>query len=119
MKLEVLNWFSEFSKQFLGKTIEIVFRILLLCLPLWVYLVLIQLRDKPSKISSISVYTKDESVWQHVFPGFLLVAIKPKAMQESWIETKRNVQMWVDKNKYILALVFMSLVVMLMIVKGN
>jgi hypothetical protein len=118
MKLVVLNWFKDFFIKVLGRSIELLFRITLFILPLGLYLLLIQMRDKASKISNISVYTNDDSVWQHVFPGFILVAINPRAFEQSYLEINRKFQTWVSNNKYLLGFLFMLTIVTLMIIIG-
>lgn len=116
MKLTVLSWLRDASIVFIGRTVEILFRTILFILPLGVYLCLIQARNKASKVSNISVYTTDDSVWQHVFPGFILVAIDPNVFKKAIIKTKGSIQFWIQSNKYIIALIFMLLVIILMII---
>ena len=115
MKLTVLSWLRDALIPFIGKIIELIFRGILFVMPLGVYLCLIQSRSKVSKISNITVFTKDESVWQHVFPGFILVAIEPDSFKKSVARTKASIQSWVLNNKYILSLLFMATIVLLMI----
>lgn len=116
MKLTVLNWFKDALITFVGRAIEILFRIILFILPLGVYLYIIQSRNKASKVSNISVYTTDESVWQHIFPGFILVAVDPNVFKKAIARTKGNIQLWVQANRYILGLIFMILIVLLMVI---
>lgn len=118
MKLTVLTWLRDASLNLIGRSIELLFRLLLLILPMGMFLLLIQTRNKASKVSSISVYTNDDSVWQHIFPGFLLVAIDPNVAKNSYLSIKSKIQTWVKTNKYILTLIFMALLVILMIIKG-
>ena len=119
MKLTVLTWFKDSAVPFLGKIIEVLFRIILFILPLGVYLFLVQNRDKASKVSNLSVYTNDNSVWQHVFPGFILVAVDAHSFEKSYLEAKRKFQNWISTNRYILALIFMTTIVILMIINGG
>lgn len=119
MKLTVLTWLRDSSISLIGRIIEIVFRILLFCLPLGVYLLLIQARDKASKVSSISVYTTDDSVWQHIFPGFILVAVNPNSFKNSFNSIKLRFQQWVNNNKYELTTLFMAVVVGLLLWIGK
>lgn len=115
MKLTVLKWIGESSIGILGRTIELLFRITLCLLPLGVYMLLLQKRTKASKISNIMVYTNDRSIWQHVFPGFILVSIEPDGMQKFLLNLNSNFKNWVERNKYLLALLFMSSIVGLML----
>ena len=116
MKLTVLNWLKDASIAFIGRTIEMIFRLLLFLLPLGVYLFLIQSREKASAMSSLSVFTNDDSRWQHVFPGFILVSLNHNSFKKSFNKFKMNIQMWVSSNKYIIELLFMLLIVALMVI---
>lgn len=115
MKLTVLKWFWERMLVLLGRTIEIIFRSLLCLMPLGLYLLIIQNRQKASSISSISVYTNEKSKFQHVFPGFLLVSINPDGLSEFINKNNTNLQNFIQRNKYTLSLLFMSVIVGLMI----
>ena len=119
MKLTVLKWLFDSSISLIGRTIELLFRIILCILPMGAFLLLIQLRSKASKVSNISVYTNDESIWQHIFPGFILIAINPNSLKNSYNSTKNNFQKWIEENKYILAFLFMSLISALVIWIGR
>lgn len=115
MKLTVLKWVAESSVGLLGRTVELIFRTILCVLPLGVYMLLLQKRSKASKISNIMVYTNDRSIWQHVFPGFILVAIEPDEMKKFFTNLNNNFKAFVERNKYLLALLFMASIVGLMI----
>lgn len=119
MKLTVSEWFLEWGKQFLGRLIEITFRVLLFLLPLGVYMTLLQYRSKASKVSNLSIYTKDESVWQHIFPGFILVSIEPEQFKAYVNGKKSAFQSWVNENKYILSFLFALLIIALMFLLGG
>ena len=115
MKLTVLNWIKDSSIGLIGRTIEFLFRFLLCLTPLGVYLILLQKRSKASKVSSLLTFTNDRSIWQHVFPGFILVAIEPDELSNFLTKVHNSVQSWVDRNKYVLALIFMTIIVGFMI----
>lgn len=115
MKLVVLNWLKDGVLPFIGRTIELIFRMVLSLLPLGVYMILLQKRSKASSVSAISTYTKENSRFQYVFPGFILVSIDPDSLNNSIAKTKSNVQNWINQNKYILTIMFMTIVVVLMI----
>jgi len=116
MKLTVLTWLRDSSITFIGRAVELIFRIILFFLPLGLYLLLIQARDKASKVSSLQIHTTDDSCWQHVYPGFILVAIDPNISKKKYLEAKKNFQSWVADNKYTLAFLFMSSIVLLMVI---
>lgn len=114
MQLTVLTWVKEKSIGVLGRTIEFLFRTILFFLPLGVYMLLLQNR-KASSISSISVYTKEYSQFQYVFPGFLLVSVEPEALSRFVTKVNNDFQSWVQRNKYTLAFLFMLVIVGLMV----
>jgi hypothetical protein len=115
MELTVMRWLRDFLVPLIGKTVELLFRVLLCLLPLGVYMVILQKRVKASSTRTISVYTKENSKFQHVFPGFLLVSIDPDSLSSYLAKAHNNVQNWIQRNKYIIALLFMSAIVGLMI----
>lgn len=116
MKLTVLTWLKDASIIFIGRAIELLFRLILFFLPLGAYLLLIQSRARASKVSSLQTFTNDNSCWQHIYPGFILVAVDSDLFKKKYLETKRKFQTWISNNKYILAFLFMLLIVSLMIV---
>lgn len=118
MKLTVLTWLKDSSIPFIGKIIEILFRLILLILPLGIFLYLIQSRDKASTIRTINVYTTEDSKWQHIFPGFILVAIDPNALKNSYKKTLGNIQSWISSHKYLLEALFMVIIIVLMYISG-
>lgn len=115
MELTVMRWLRDFLVPLIGKTVELLFRVLLCLLPLGVYMVILQKRVKASSTRTISVYTKENSKFQHVFPGFLLVSIDPDSLSSYLAKAHNNIQNWIQRNKYIIALLFMSAIVGLMI----
>lgn len=119
MKLTVLTWFKDAFIVFMGRVIEITFRILLLFLPMGLFLLLIQQRDKASKVSNLSVFTTDESTWQHIFPGFILVAIDPKILHKRIAMIHNSIEIWGSAHKYLLTMIVMVLLVLLMFLKGG
>lgn len=118
MKLTVLTWIKDELIGYIGKLIELLFRLFLLILPMGLFLLLIQGRSKASTIRTILDSTEDNSRWQHIFPGFILVAIDPDITKSTYTRIKGNIQSWINRNKYILGFIFMALVVALMIIKG-
>lgn len=116
MKLTVLTWLRDASIIFIGRAVELIFRLILFLLPLGVYLFLIQSRAKASKVSSLQTFTNDNSCWQHIYPGFILVAVDSDLFKKKYSEVKRKFQTWISDNKYILAFLFMLLIVILLVV---
>ena len=122
MKLTVLNWLKDSSKNLIGRSIELLFRFILCILPLGLYMILLQKRSKASKVSSLMTFTNDRSVWQHIFPGFILVAIEPDVLNNFLTNLNNSFKAWVERNKYALAILFMATIVsilVLMYIKGG
>lgn len=122
MKLTVLNWLKDSSKNLIGRSIELLFRFILCILPLGLYMILLQKRSKASKVSSLMTFTNDRSVWQHIFPGFILVAIEPDFLNNFLTNLNNSFKAWVERNKYALAILFMATIVsilVLMYIKGG
>ena len=122
MKLTVLNWLKDSSKNLIGRSIELLFRFILCILPLGLYMILLQKRSKASKVSSLMTFTNDRSVWQHIFPGFILVAIEPDVLNNFLTNLNNSFKAWVERNKYTLAILFMATIVsilVLMYLKGG
>ena len=122
MKLTVLEWIKEGAIPLIGRGIELGFRLILFILPLGVYMCLLQLRSKASSITSISTYTEDNSRFQHIFPGFILVSINPDSLTSFVKKVNSNFQLWVNSNKYTLSFLFMAMIVGLMVlsyIKGG
>lgn len=119
MRLTVLTWLRDSLIGLIGRTIEIIFRVILCLLPLGAYLLLIQLRSKASSIRNILNVTEDNSIWQHIFPGFILVAINPNVLKEHYNKSKKEFQNWIKDNKYILTFICMSLIVALLLWLGR
>jgi hypothetical protein len=122
MKLTVLNWLKDSSKNLIGRSIELLFRFILCILPLGLYMILLQKRSKASKVSSLMTFTNDRSVWQHIFPGFILVAIEPDVLNNFLTNLNNSFKAWVERNKYTLAILFMATIVsilILMYIKGG
>ena len=111
MKLTVIKWLKDELTPFVGRAIELFFRILLFILPLGIFLILIQFREKASKVSNLSVYTNDESTWQHIFPGFALVSISPDTFRKKFISIKKAIQDGIEANKYLIEILFMIIVI--------
>ena len=122
MKLTVLKWIGDSLVPVLGKTVELCFRVVLSLLPLGIYMILLQMRSKASSVTSISVFTKENSIFQHVFPGYMLVSVDPDSLQKTITKLNSDFQLWINNNKYTLSFLFMAIIVGLMIlsyIKGG
>lgn len=115
MKLEVTKWVVDFSVNVMKQFSEFLLRSILFLLPLGVYMFLLEYRNKVSKISNLLVYTKDHSVWQHVFPGFILVAIDPGSFKNSVNAKQDAIHKWIEKHRYVLSFLFALILVSFML----
>ena len=118
MKLTVLTWLKDSSVTFVGKLIEILFRITLFLLPLGAYILLMQSRTKASSIRNISVFTNDSSTWQHVYPGIIMVTVNPSYIKEKFISFRKKFNNWFITNKYLIEFLLAAIIVVLMIIIG-
>lgn len=117
MKTEVTKWIIDSLINLIKQFTEIVLRCLLFILPMGVYLLLLQFRNKVSSISNISVYTTDKSVWQHVFPGFILVAVSPDLFKNELKNINTKFQNFIERNKYTLSFLLALSIVCIMFLK--
>ena len=111
------NWFKEFLKGLFWQIAERALRIILFLTPIGFYLALLQFRSKASKVSSLSAFTNDKSVWQHVFPGFMLVAVDPDYFRKMIKKQHDSFQTWVQINRYSLCFLFAFLIVLFMVLR--
>lgn len=117
MRLTVLNWIKDGTKGFVATSIEAFLRVLLFFLPLGLFMLLLQLRSKASKVSGLTAFTTQQSEWQQIYPGYILVAIDPHALEKYIERTNKGIQAWVTKYKYTLCLLFATILVVIMLVK--
>jgi len=118
LKANITQWVVDFINVLFKKVVEYLLRLIWFFLPMGLFLILLQLRTNASKVSNLSVYTNDKSVWQQIFPGFILVAIDKDYLRNYTQSKKQLFQKWIENNKYVLCFLFMFLVVVIMIVKG-
>lgn len=119
MKIEATRWVKDFLVNLFKQIIEFSIRIILFFLPMGLYLFLLQFRKNVSSTSNLSVFTTPNSVWQHIFPGFILVAIDPNYFKNQIMIRYNGFQNWINSNKYILCFLFALLLVILMFVIGS
>lgn len=117
MNLIVYNWFKEFLKGLFWQISERLLRVILFLLPMGLYLMLLQFRSKASKVSSLTAFTNDKSIWQHVFPGFILVAIDPDMFRNMVRNQNEALQAWVQRNRYTLCFLLAFIMVIYIILK--
>ena len=119
MKIEALIWIKDFLLNVIKQLLELLIRIILFLLPLGIYLTLLQFRQKVSSTSNLSVFTNKNSVWQHIFPGFILVAIDPNFFKNSISFRYTKFQNFIKDNKYTLCFLLGLAIVIFMILFGS
>ena len=119
MKIEASVWVKDFLTNLIKQLIEFSIRIILFFLPMGLYLLLLQFRKKVSSTSNLSAFTTPNSVWQHIFPGFILVAVDHNYFRNI-IKVKHNeFQTWINNNKYVLCFLFALVLVIFMFILGS
>ena len=116
MKLTTITWVKDALLLFIARLIEVAFRVMLFILPLGVFLLVLQNRNKVSSVSSLSAFTNDNSVWQHVFPGFILISIDQKQFRNNLLKVRERVQGWIKENRGLIDILFMFLVVLVLVI---
>ena len=116
MKLTTITWVKDALLLFIARLIEVAFRVILFILPLGVFLLVLQNRSKVSSVSSLSAFTNDNSVWQHVFPGFILISVDQKQFRNNLLKVRERVQGWIKENRGLIDILFMFLVVLVLVI---
>lgn len=100
--------------KFLLNILEVVCRVIYLCMPLWVFLLFMNLRKKMNTIDVIQVYTSKNAEFQHVYPGVLLVLEDPQALEKKVKEIAVRTESFLGEHKYtiIAELLFLILLVL-------
>ena len=82
-----------------------------LCLPLWVFMLLMQLRAKNNKTSALGAFTNDNSEFQFVFPNYILIANEPNSLKTGFNKKLKNINNFFEKWKWIIIIGMMGLCV--------
>lgn len=82
--------------------LNIVAHIVALCLPVGLYVLLLQLRSKCSVISSLSAYAPPESTWQFIYPNTIIVTTTPKLLKTNINKLNKRVTEFCIKWKTLL-----------------
>ena len=78
-------------------------------------MLILQGRSKVSSVSNLSAFTNDKSVWQHVFPGFMLVSVDQKQFRSRVVKVRDSIQSWIKENRSLLDALFMIAVVAVLV----
>lgn len=88
----------DFFKWIVNKFLTIFY----LLLPLGLFLLIMQLRDKNNKVSAIRTFTEDDGEFQFIFPDYILVANYPNALKNGWTRKVRALNKFLDKWKWLI-----------------
>ena len=80
--------------------LEYVCRVLYLCMPLCVFMLFMSLRKKCDTVRVINNVVDETAVFQHVYPGVLLVLNEPKALQANTKKLATRVELFLSEYKY-------------------
>jgi len=86
--------------------IEKIFILLYCMIPIGLFMALMSLRDKNHKMPAISTFTSENSEFQHIFPNYILVIIEPNYFKRNVNKRIRDINLFLDKYKLIIALMF-------------
>ena len=94
-------------------TLEYICRVIYLCMPLWIFMLFMNLRDKANTVSVLPTFVSHNATFQHIYPGVVLVLDDPNALEKNVKKISRNVENFLANYKYtvIATLLFLILVV--------
>lgn len=75
--------------------------ILYLLLPIGLFMLIMQLRDKNNKANAIGTFLEDNSEFQFVFSDYMLVANKPNELKTKTKKRLNNLNNFLDKWKWL------------------
>lgn len=99
--------------KFLTVALEYICRVIYLCMPLWVFMLFMNLRNKANTVSVLTAFVSHDATFQHVYPGVVLVLDDPNALEKNLRRLSRNLENFLASYKYtvIATLLFLILVV--------
>lgn len=95
-------------------TLNLILSMVYLLLPVGIYMMLLQFREKVSKVSALSTFTEDDSTWQFIHPNFILVCKDPKEHKVAFKKFIKAVNNFYNnyKSLIILGSIFITLVLL-------
>ena len=92
--------------------LEYICRVIYLCMPLWVFMLFMNLRNKANTINVLTTFVDKNATFQHIYPGVILVLNDPNALEKNVKKTSQNVEKFLGTYKYtvIATLLFLILV---------
>ena len=100
------------SLKILTTILEYICRVLYLCMPLWVFMLFMNLRDKANTVNVLTTFVSKDATFQHIYPGVLLVLDDPNALEKNAKKISQRVENFLATYKYtaIATLLFLILV---------
>lgn len=102
----VLNAIRDMIAWILNKVLTLVY----LCLPVGLFLLLMQLRDKNNKATAIGAFVDENSEFQYIFPEYILVSVDPNKLKRDTRRKISNVNSFMEKWKWTLLIGLLGLI---------
>ena len=90
---------------------EYIFRFIYLCLPLWFFLLMVSLRDKCNAITALDIYANDKAVFQHIYPGVLIVLLDHKALVKNIQKSMTQMETFLYMHRYTIISLLLFLII--------
>lgn len=85
----LINRFFKFLFALIVWTLEVVARFIWLATPIGIHMLLLQFRKNVDKLPALTGYFNEESTWQMIYDGAVLVNTNPGAVRRRLNNTKR------------------------------
>ena len=104
------------SLKILTTILEYICRVLYLCMPLWVFMLFMSLRDKMNTASVLTTFVSRDATFQHIYPGVLLVLDDPNALKKNVKKISQRVENFLATYKYTVIATLLFLVLTAIVV---
>lgn len=107
-------WLTTLS--FLAFIAEYILRFIYLCMPIGIFMLAMSLRKKCNSITALDIFANDKAVFQHVYPGVLLVLLEPKAFLDSCKINMAKLEALISWHKYTIISLLLFLIMLAVII---
>ena len=87
--------------------LDVLVRMAYLCLPLWFFMLILQLRKNVDKVTGLTIYYSEDSTWHTIYDGVVLVNTQPGALERRLL----NIKNWFIKTKYMWIVVAILIII--------
>lgn len=98
-------------------TLNKILTALYLCLPIGLFFLLMQLREKNNKGNAIGAFIDENSEFQYIFPEYILVSNKPNKMKTEYKAKMTRLNNFLDKWKWTVIAILMVVLVLVILLK--